>query len=428
MIKKTIDQPSKTKTPFFYGYIIVALIVIIQVIMYGSSVTSGVFLKPMINEFGWSRALISGAFSFSRIMTGIASIIMGGLNDRLGPRTVLTICGCLVGAGLLLTSLTHSVWQMYLFYVVIWGIGMGGVYAPQMSTIARWFTRRRNFMTGLAFVGGSFGGLIMPPIANWLISTTGWRHSFLVLGAVVLAIVVVCAQFLRGDPHKTGQMAYGETGKLQAREPIPVFTVRERSLKEAMHTRQFWVLMLMNLCNIFCLQTIIVHIVPHATDLGISPAAAANILGGLSAGLLMGSLVMGFGADRIGTTRAFIICFVPMLAVLLLLLPVTEPWMLGLLVFLMGCGNGGAAALTSSMFAEQFGMKSHGLILGFCSLTSAVGGAVGPFMAGYIFDTKGSYQWAFLLCGALIVTGLAISLWLKPIAKQSRPGEGPGPA
>jgi MFS family permease len=420
-----INPPVKTRTPFFYGYVIVALIFIFQVIMFGSSATSGVFFKPLINEFGWSRALLSGAFSFSRIISGISAIIMGGLNDRFGPRTTVTICGLLAGAGFLLMSLTHTVWQLYLFYVVIVGLGMGGVYSPQMSTIARWFTHKRNLMTGIAFVGGSLGGLIIPPLANKLIFATGWRNSFVVLGAVTLVIIVSGAQFLRTNPRQMGQMPYGEATSLKLQEYKPKSGVEGFSLKEAMRTRQFWTASIMGFFNIFCLQTIMVHIVPHATDMGISAASAANILAVLSAGLLMGSLVMGFLADRIGTRKAAIICFVPMLAVLLLLLPVTEPWMIGLLVFAMACGNGGCAAIMSNLFAELYGIKSHGLILGFSSLMGSLGGALGPFIAGYIFDTNGSYQWAFILCGALIAAGLATAISLRPVTRQIRNTPGP---
>lgn len=420
MIINEINHPAKKRTPFFYGYIVVAVIFIIQMVMAGSSVTFGVFFKPMINEFGWSRALISGAYSFSRIIAGLSGIIMGGLNDRFGPRAVITICGFLLGAGFLLMSLTNAVWQLYLFYIVIVGMGMGGVIAPQFSTVAKWFNQRRNLMTGIIFAGGSLGALILTPVANWLISTTGWRNSFIVLGIIALVIIVLCAQFLRGDPYQIGHVPYGEHKSLEPQEHNRNLNVEGFSLKEAIYTRQFWIVIIMAFCNSYCLGTIMVHIVPHAIDLGISATAAANILAVLSAGLLVGSFVMGINADRIGIIKAFVICFIPMLAVLLLLLPITEAWMIGLLMFIMACGNGGGSALVSNMFAELFGMRSHGLILGFNSLISALGGAVGPFIAGYIFDTSGKYKWAFLLCGALIVVGLAIATLIRPITQQIR--------
>jgi MFS family permease len=420
MMKNEINQPVKTRPPFFYGYIIVALIFIFQVVMYGSNATSGVFFKPMITEFGWSRALLSGAFSFSRMVSGFSGIIMGGLTDRIGPRSVLTICGLLVGIGFLLMSLTNTVWQLYLFYVLILGIGMGGISTPQMSTIARWFTRRRNLMTGIVYTGGSLGALIYSPVTNWLISTNGWRSSFIVIGAVCLVIILFGAQFLRRDPSQKGQMPYGENKRLEVREHKPNLNVQGFSLKEAMCTRQFWIVIIMAFCNNYCLYLIMVHIVPHATDLGISSAAAASILSVLSAGLITGCFAAGVSADRIGARKVFILSFVPMLAVLLLLLPLAEAWQISLLVFVMACGNGAGATLLSTLNAELFGLRAHGLIFGFCSLISSLGAALGPFIAGYIFDTSGGYQWAFLFCGVLIAIGLAISVLLSPITGRIR--------
>jgi MFS family permease len=192
------------------------------------------------------------------------------------------------------------------------------------------------------------------------------------------------------------------------------------SLKEAIHTGQFWIVTIMSFCNMFCLNSITVHIVPHATDLGISAAAAANVLAVVGAGLLIGSFVVGISADRIGTRKAFVFCFIPMLAILLLLLPITEAWMIGLFAFVMAFGNGGAATLMSSILSELFGMRLNGLILGFMSLMIALGAALGPFIMGYMFDINGNYQWAFLLCGALVVAALAMSSLLKPIIKQVR--------
>ncbi len=417
MVKPELNQLFKTKPPFFYGYIIVVLIFVIQLLMVGTSMTSGVFFKPLINEFGWSRALISGAFSFSRIIQGLSAILMGGLNDRFGPRVVITISGFLVGTGYLLMSLTGAVWQLYLFYVVILGISMGGVFAPQISTIARWFTQKRNLMTSIVFVGGSLGGLIAPPIANWLISTTSWRLSYVILGSVTLVIIVFCAQFLRRDPYHSGHMPYEKSRKLDEREYKPKSDVKNFSLKEAINTSQFWIVMAMIVCNQFCLTIVAVHIVPHATDLGISPAAAANILSVFSGGLLAGSLVIGINADKIGTKKSLVICFVPIQSVLLLLLPVPKAWLIGLIVFTMACGSGGAVMLVSTIFAELFGMRSHGLILGVSSLMGALGGALGPFVAGYIFDTSGSYQWAFILCGIFVFAGLIMAILIKPINK-----------
>jgi MFS family permease len=414
MDNQEASLPAKNKSKFFYGYIIVIAAFIIQVLMFGSRTSFGVFFKPMIAEFGWTRALISGAFSISTVVQGFFGIVMGSLNDRLGPRMVMTLCGFLVGLGLMLISLISTAWQLYLFYVVFIGIGMGGVFTPPMSTVARWFVKRRSVMTGIVIAGAGIGGLILPPVINWLISTYGWRNSYVIIGALVLVIIILVAQFLRRDPTQMGQLPYGEN---KGGEPRLDLGTEGFSFKEAAGTGQFWIVFSMFFCLGYGAFSIIVHIVPHTTDLGISAATAANILAVINGVHLVGGIVLGGFADRIGNRQTYIICFILMSAALFFLLTAREVWMFYLSAAVLGFGGGGAATLESPLVADLFGIRSHGLILGFHSFSLTIGAAVGPFMAGYIFDLTGSYQVAFIVCAALGVVGLILAVILRPVKK-----------
>src|SRR4030042_2613529 len=135
MYSQKSHQPNKPRKHFFYGYIIILLALLIMTIMYGARMSFGVFFKPVIYEFDWSRAMMSGAFSMSTLVQGILGIVMGSLNDRLGPRVVLTLSGIFMGLGYLLLSQISAAWQLYLFYVLIIGVGMGGVFVPLLSTV-----------------------------------------------------------------------------------------------------------------------------------------------------------------------------------------------------------------------------------------------------------------------------------------------------
>ena len=405
-------QLRESKPRFFYGYVVVMAAFIIQVVMFGPRMSFGVFFKPLLNEFGWTRALISGAFSFSSLMEGLCGILIGGLNDRLGPRVVMTLCGFLVGLGYLLMSQVNSAWQLHLFYVVIIGIGMGGCYVPLMTTVARWFIKRRSVITGLVVAGGSIGAIIVPPIVNWLIFTYGWRNAYLIMGAFVLVIIMAAAQFLRRDQAQMGQVAYG--GSKGGEQRLDLGT-EGLSLKEAAYTRQLWMVITMSFCFGFCAFTIAVHIVPHATDLGISAATAANILAVRGAVSLVGGIVLGGVADRIGIRQAYIISFILMAASLFWLLTAREVWMLYICTSILAFGGGGTATLASPVIAELFGIRSHGLILGVMGFGFTVGAAAGPFIAGYIFDTSGSYQLAFLISAAVGIVGLILAAILRPI-------------
>jgi MFS family permease len=412
MDNQEASLPAGAKSKFFYGYIIVIAAFIIQLLMFGPRSSFGVFFKPMIAEFGWTRALLSGAFSMSSILQGFFGIVMGSLNDRLGPRVVMTLCGFLTGLGFMLMSQISAAWQLYLFYVVLIGIGMGGIYIPTMSTVARWFVKRRSVMTGLVIAGGGVGGLILPPVVNWLISTYGWRNAYIILGALILVIIILAAQFLRRDPTQMGLVPYG---KNKAEQQELNFGIGGFSLKEAAGTIQFWMALVMLFCFGFCVLTITVHIVPHTTDLGIAAAAAANTLAVLNGVQLVGSIVLGGAADRIGNRQAYIICFILISAMLFWLLLIKETWMFYLFAAVMALGGGGGATLTSPLVAELFGMRSHGLILGVIIFCATMGGAAGPFIAGYIFDVSGSYQLAFLISAALGVVGLILAATLRPV-------------
>jgi MFS family permease len=409
-------QQSPRARPLFYGYIVVGVALLIMAITYGAYNLFGVFFESLISDFSWTRATISGALSLSWTMQGVLSIIMGRLTDRFGPRVVLTICGFLIGLGYLLMSQLGAVWQLYLFYGVIIGSGMGGSWVPIVSTIARWFVKRRNLMTGIVLTGVSIGTLIAPPVASRLISAYNWPTSYVILGSIVLVAVILVAQLLRRDPARVKQRPYGES---EGEKQELVLETHEFSLREAAHTQQFWLASGMFFCFGFSVYTIVAHIVLHAIGLGMSPASAPNILatiGGLS---LVGRIVLGSAADRFGNRQVFIIGFIMMAAALFWLVPAKEVWGLYLFAAVFGFGFGGCATSESPLVAGLFGLSSHGLILGVMNLLGfTFGAAIGPFIAGHIFDMTSSYQLAFMISAAVSVVGLILTVLLSPIQQS----------
>jgi len=327
---------------------------------------------------------------------------------------VMTLCGFLLGLGFWLMAHISAPWQLYLVYVVIVGTGMGGIFAPPFSTVARWFVKRRGAMTGIVIAGGGTGGIIVPPVANWLISAYGWRDAYAIMGVTAFVIIILFAQFLRRDPAKMGQVPYGEnTGQKQELN----LDAEGLSLQEANRTGLFW----MTIAVLFCFGLGIsinkVHIVPHIIDLGISAATAANILAASGGALVVGGILLGFVADRIGNRQTLVICFILMAAALFWLLIARETWMFYLFAIIIGFATGAGAMLEPPLAAELFGIKSHGLLLGIIECSLTLGSAIGPFITGYIFDVRGSYQLAFLICAAISVVGLILSAMLRPVKK-----------
>ena len=183
-----------------YGYIIFAACFTIQAVGIGSYVAYGVFFNALMSEFQWSRATISGASSLAFFMMGFVGVLIGRLNDRYGPRLLMSCTSLFFGAGLILMSQVNSVLQLYIFYGVLLGIGLSSIDVIALSTIARWFSLRRGAMTGLVKVGTGAGQFTIPLVASFLIGMVGWRQTCLILGVTASFILFCVAQLLKRDP------------------------------------------------------------------------------------------------------------------------------------------------------------------------------------------------------------------------------------
>lgn len=411
MPKREVSNLTAAREPgFFYGYVIVLICFFIMLLAFGTFYGFGVFFKPLSTEFGWTRTVTSGAYSLAAFLSGLLAIVMGRLTDRFGPRIVMTLCGFLLGLGYLLMSQVSAIWQLYLFYGVVIGVGMSGFFVPPLSTVARWFVKRRGIMTGFVVAGIGIGILVIPQVANWLISRWDWDTAYLLIGAVVLVFMILAAQFLRLDPRQMGLLPDGEKKETASLKlSAPGF-----SLREAMASWQLWVLFSILFCFGYCLHTIVAHVANYATDMEISAAVAASILaviGGLS---VLGRVATGSITDRVGSRPPLIVNLILMSGALFWLVATGELWALYLFAVIFGLAYGGLAAMESPIVAELFGLSSHGVIMGVSSFGFTAGGAVGPVVAGRIFDVSDSYQIAFLICALVGISGIILAWVLRP--------------
>jgi len=411
---RQVVQSWGNKQHFFYGYIIIAAAFIILVVTWGTNYTYGVFFKPMIAEFGWTRAATSGAFSLSMVFHGFMGIILGFLNDKFGPRFVVAMGGLFAGVGFLLLSQVNALWHLYLLYAVMIGTG-ASVVVPLNSTVVRWFVSRRTFMTGIVAAGIGIGAVIGPPLANSLISTYGWRVSYMILGSIVFVVVIAASQFLKRDPSQIGQVAFGQnsTESIGQNPGIEGFTLRK-----AIHIRQFWMIFSLFLCFGFCLFAVMIHIVPYATDVGISAASAANVLAAIGAVSILSKVAMGFTGDLIGNKMVLIISFILMVLSLVWFSFTRDLWSFYLFAVIFGIAYGSHISQASPFTASMFGLIAHGSIYGTLSMGMWAGLALGPFVAGYIFDMTGSYRLAFFICIAVGIVGLILTVLVKSISNK----------
>ena len=412
MQAKTRDlHNSSSKSPLFYIWVIIISVSFVMMAAGGARGAFGVFFKPMANDFGWSAAEISGTFSFSMIIEGIVSAISGWLSDKFGTKIVLVFSGLISGAGFILMSQVQVMWQMYLIYGLAMGIGLGGIVVPIVSILAKRFIANRTLMTGIALAAYGLGQLISPLIAHKLISDYSWRTSYIILGLLLLILIILPALFLKRPRLKSEETQ--QVNDMSQEHYLKRVTVNY-SFKEARHTKQYWMMIIMQSCYIYCLLSIMVHTVPFAIEIGIPASIAAVILSSVAGAMIFGRLGLGALADRIGGKLNIMIGFIVLLVSLLWLTQSREIWALFIFSIVCGLGLGGISSSGSPLSAEYFGSKSHGTIYGVMAGFCVVLGATGPFLTGYLFDLTGHYQISFMVCSFLSFTGLIVCIMLRP--------------
>jgi MFS family permease len=400
-----------SKTKYFYGYTIVAAGFVISALVLGTYRTYGIFFTPLIAEFGWTSAITSGAYSAAYIVFGFSGILSGRMADRFGPRVVIVICGLFLGLGYILMSLVDSIWQLYIFMGLMVGVGNSSSDVPLLSTVARWFVKRRGTFTGITKAGVGIGMIAVPLLVDWLISDYGWRDAYVVMGLVAMVGIVAAGIFLKRDPAQVGQLPDGDTDLPAAQVAAPV---RHFSLREALRMKQFWMFSIAWFFLNFCAQVVMLHIAPHIIEQGISATIAATIIGMIGAVSIAGRIGMGGISDRLGTKTTFIIAILFLSAALILVQFARHGWAFFVFGSLYGIAHGAFFTLVSVMVARLFGLNSLGSIFGVVAFTGTVGGAIGPIASGRLFDITNSYQPGFLLCLGLSTVALLLIVLLKP--------------
>jgi MFS family permease len=381
--------------------------------------TFGIFLTPLTTEFDWERGALSGAFAISNLLAGVLSIPAGRLTDKYGPRLLITVYGVLTAIAFLLMTQINSLWQVYLIWALLLSVASGCVLIPVFSTIPRWFTQRRGMAMGITVTGLGLGGIISPLLAQWLISAYGWRQSYFIIGLIILVMVTPLAQFMKHSPQRAGLKPYGETRGVEDKQSLASAT-DELSLTQAIKTSRFWVLGLIQFSFFFCMQSIFVHIVPHARDIGIPEVIAASMISIIAGVSIIGRNFVGFISDRIGGMSAQGACLFLMTLALIWLLFARDAWMFSLFAVFFGIAYGGMVALLTIVAAELFRLQSLGIILGSLLLLGTLGQAVGAPLTGSIFDITESYRLAFLIC--IVISAAAVILSLVLLRYKGKTG------
>ena len=379
-------------------YFIVFGACLTQFTVIGLLLSYGLFFKTFEVEFGWSRTLLSSGSSLAFLVMGGLAAFGGQLSDRYGPRLVLAFTGTMCGLGFVLLSYMSHAWQLLIGFGLFVGMGMSTHDVVTLSTIAHWFVKRRGIMTGIVKIGTAAGQFTIPPIAAFLLVTYGWRPAFMMMGLGAIVLLLVAAWAFGVPPATTGS--------------DPTETVSGYSFAEARRTRIFWMFCAIQFLFLPSLATIPLHIVVHGMDLGMTATVAAALVSTMALASVLARLAVGSFFDRVGGKGALILCLVPLLASLLALLVVNTPKSLFAVIVVYGFAHGGLFTVMSPVVAEYFGLKAHGALFGSIIFFGAISGSVTPVLAGYIFDTTGSYSMAFNFLIAMASSGLILTLVL----------------
>jgi len=414
----------RVRLPFFYGWAVVGVAFVTMGIGVNARTAFSLLFPPILDEFGWDRGVTAGAFSFGFLFSAFLGPLLGRLMDRRGPRWVVTLGVILVALGLGLAPLTSEPWQLYATLGVLLGGGTVCLgYTGHAMFLPNWFVRRRGLALSIAFSGVGVGSIVLLPWVQHLIITGGWRWACVVVAALMLAIGVPLNLLIpHRRPEDLGLQPDGDAAAASVAAAAahaanvldPAWAAIDWTLARAMRAGRFWWIAVAFATAMLSWYAVQVHQTKYLLEIGFASGTAAYALGLVSFAGIIGQIVLGHVSDRIGREwvwtlgcLGFALCY----AILMLMKSMPSTALLYLMVLSQGVLGYGVTSVFGAIPAEIFQGRHFGSIFGMLTLATLLGGALGPWMAGALYDHTGSYAPAF---GAAIVSSgvSALAVWL----------------
>ena len=405
----------------FYGWYIVAASVglnfYLSVVFFQGF---QVFFLPIASEFGWSRALTSGAFSLRQLESGLLAPVIGFLVDRWGPRIVILL-GVIVGAaGLVMLGYINSLSTFYVaFFVASLGVSAASHGVSWAVAVSNWFRRLQGRALGLAMLGPVVGGpfVVIIAIAEGLL---GWRIAVMLSGVGLLIVGIPLALVARDKPERYGYLPDGNTLPQPRIDEVQEESDRKEvawglTAAQAIRTRDFWVLTMLFGVQFVGISGLMVHLIPLLEGIDFSAAQAAGILGMVFLLSGIGRVSAGFLADLVDF-RLVIACLVSSQAIALLILTrIQEPvfWQVVIFALLFGIGFGGTIPLRPFIIMRVFGSRAFGALQGMVQGGAIGAGMAGPIFYGSVFDSTESYDLAIYASVAVILVAIPLTFLLR---------------
>jgi len=400
----------------FYGWIIVATGFLVLCVE-GSCIfySFGIFLKPMIAELEAGRAAGSAAFTVFQLVVGMSSPLVAIIIGKLGCRFPMAIGFTLAAVGMALLSRITEIWQLWLLYGVIVGIGVAFGHLLALTTLVNlWFVKRKALAIGIVVAGMGTGPLIFSrPIAS-LVMTLGWRNSWLVLAAVVFLLAAIPALLFMRDRREEDDHLKEDSFDKGGEKDLPKASKALWTVRQGIRTRALWFIIIFACANQFTLNMMNSHQIAHLTDIGIPAVTAAGSLGLMVGMSGIGRLTGGVLGDRF--RPRFLVAVAVLVEIIALMIFVSARSMISVYSYavLLGFSYGMVLVLHMVMVSKYYGARSYAKMAAVVMLVTTPIYALGPLVAGYVYDLLGSYLVPFYACIIFLVIGCLCALLARP--------------
>jgi MFS family permease len=377
----------------------------VNALAWGARSTFALFYVAMLEEFAWGRGPTALGYSLSWLGFVVFAPAAGWFSDRWGTRTVVTAGGVILGAALALTGQVTSLAQYYLCFGLLGAAGLAGMLIPSTTIVTRWFVRSRGTAMGVLSAGGPGSAVAFYPLNAWLIATLGWRMALVAFGGIVAAATVSLTLLDREPPAPAARPA----GAADSRARV---TGEAWTLRRALRNMRLWAAFAMTALGVIGFQIMATHQVAHAVDRGFLKHTVVGLFAFGAGCMMAGNLLGGWLSDRVGRGGVFVLGTVVAILGIGCLAVIRGPQDLVLLVLYTVSlfGFGMRIAQLSTIPADVFAGPHLGAILGVVQAGGGLGGAIGPFLGGWLFDVTGSYRLAFL-AACVAVAGSAVAAW-----------------
>ena len=410
---------ARARLPFFYGWVLVGVAFVTMAVGVNARTAFSLLYPPILDEFHWDRGVTAGVFSFGFLLSALITPFIGRVIDRRGPRLVVEAGIATMGTGLLLATLAHEPWQLYLTLGAMCGGGVNCfTYVTHSTYLPHWFVRRRGLAISIAFSGVGIGSITILPWLQTRIASGGWREGCLMLGILVLVLLAPLNLLLKRRPEDIGlepdgARSPGATSAPSGNIVDHTWAAVDWTLGRALRTRRFWWLALGYFGSLFAWYAVQVHQTKYLTEIGFSATDAAWALGLVSLVAVPGQIALGHLSDRIGrewvwaiANAGFVVCWFA----LILLKDHPTMALLWVMVVAQGTLGYGLTSVMGAIPAEIFAGRHSGGIFGMVMLSGILGGAAGPWITGVVHDLTGGYAPAFWISLGLNLLSI-LAIW-----------------